>query len=404
MIRHSHLRAAVGIFVAAIATPCFPQEKAAPPSRPMPLAKEQIDTILSVIDRLKLDYVRSVDGDEVTEQALKGLLERIDPEGGEYFTKAEFDDFERGYEGVARQLGIGVVIHARADALHLFPIQGGPAELAGVRSGDTLRSIDGTPTADLTPHAAAKMLRGDSASHVIVGVTRGSSTELLRFDVVRRIVQYPPVRLMRPEPDLVVLQIPTLADRTLEDAARALNDEWGRRPYKGILLDLRQNSGGLLESAIGLSAIFLQPGALVVTTTGRIAQANQAFHATPADYMLHGGSDPLANLAPALRRLPLVVLVDEATASGAEIVAAALRDHGRAVIVGHVTYGRGSIQTLMALPSGGAMKITTAFYTTPSGSALQGQGIKPDVVVNGDDAAQALQAGLAELRKRLPPT
>lgn len=368
--------------------------------KPMPMSLDQIQTLTDVIQRLAADYVRPVAGDEMLDQTLKGMLERIDPEGGEYFTRSEYDAFKQGLGGTGLP-GIGVDMHRRNGALHLFPTEGSPAASAGIRSGDTLRSVDGTPVDELRPATVSALLRGPAGSRVTLGVVRASRPGLLSIVAERGLVPYPTVRLTRQDGDLVVLRVPSLQQRTLQQSAQALGDEWARKPYKGIVLDLRQNSGGLLESAVGMAAIFLQPDDVVVKTTGRIAQANQVLHATPADYLRGNEADPLAALPPALRRLPLVVLVDEVTASGAEIITGALHDHARAVVVGHATYGRGSVQTVMPLSSGGAMKITTAFYTTPSGAPIQGTGLSPDVAVDGDDEGKALQAALGALRKRL---
>jgi carboxyl-terminal processing protease len=385
--------------LAATATASCAQDAKPPARKAMALNLEQIQTLTDAIERLKADYVRPLSGDEILEQTLKGLLERIDPEGGEYLTRSEFEEFKRGLGGSA-MAGAGMDIHARPGGLGVLPVEGGPAALAGMRAGDMLRSIDGVPVTALRPSEAAKLLRGAAGSRTTVLVNRAGAADVLRFELERRVVPYPPVRLWRPDGDLAVLRVPPLQERTLQDTVDSLKQEWTRQPFRGLVLDLRQNIGGLLTSAIGIAAIFLPPGEVVAKTSGQITEANRVYRASPDDYLGHG-ADPLASLPPALRRVPLVVLVDESTASGAEIVAAALRDHGRAALVGHATYGRGSIQTIMPLSSGGAMKITTATYTTPSGSAIAGKGLQPDVAVVGDDDQQALQAALATLRKRL---
>jgi carboxyl-terminal processing protease len=385
----------LGLLVAAVDSPA--QDAAAARAPPIPLAS--IQEFTTVLERTRADSLTPIEGDALLVAAMKGMLQRIDPEGGDYWTKSEFEDFKTG--GDRSEVGVGVEIRVRQGQLAIFPVDGGPAAPAGIHRGDWVRTIDGVAVAGLRPQEAAKLLRGAAGSKVVLGIARGESGTVLELPVERRSVATPPVAVSRVDADLAVLRVSAFQRHTLQQVADALSQEWTRRPFKGLVIDLRHNYGGLLESSIGLAAAFLKPDELVVRTVGRIREANQEYHATPADYARRGEGDPLAQLPPALRALPLVVLVDESTASAAEIAAAALRDHGRAVVVGHATYGRGSVQTVMPLPSGAAMKVTTAYYISPSGQQFQGKGLQPDVPVASDDEAQALQAALAALRKRL---
>jgi carboxyl-terminal processing protease len=385
------------LLAAAAAAGASAQDKPPAPPRDLPLAA--IRNFSDVMLRIKDDSAKAVDDDELMVAATRAMLEHADPEGGEYYTKAEFDDFKSGIS--RRGAEPGVELRVRQGQLVLFPVAGGPAAAAGVRRGDVLRSIDGVALSGLELHAITRRLWGEAGSKVALGIARPDSAALTTVLVVRADMPYPPVSVTRIDGDLAVVRVPPFQVHTLQQVADALGAEWARKPFKGLLIDLRHNSGGLLESSIGLAAMFLQPQDIVVSTSGRIRQANQVYRAAPADYLRHGDADPLKDLPAAFRTLPLVVLVDESTASGAEISAAALRDHERAILVGHITYGRGSIQTIMPLASGAAMKLTTAYYTTPSGRQLNGSGLQPDVAVAGDDEAQALQAAVAALRKRL---
>lgn len=384
----------IGLLAAAAGV--FGQDK--PPARPRWLPMEGIQNFTDVMQRVHDDAVTPPDEEALMVAAVRAMLAQADPEGGEYYTKSDYDDFKTGRHGAS----VGVELRMRQGQLVLMALEGGPAARAGVRNGDLLRTIDGLPVAGLDSHTALGRLRGDDGSKVKLGIARPDSSTLINVELVRQAIPYPPVTVSRIDADLAVLRVPPFQDRTLKEVADALNAEWSRRPFKGLVIDLRHNVGGLLESSIGLAAMFLKPDDLVGRTTGRIRQANQEFHAAPSDYNKRNTSpDPLASLPPALREVPLVVLVDEWTASGAEIVAAALRDHKRAILVGHTTYGRASIQTIMPLGSGAAMKLTTAYYVAPSGEQFQGRGLQPEVPVASDDEAVALRAALAALRKQL---
>ena len=207
------------------------------PAAPMALSPAQIGLFLDVITRLEQDFVRPVDGAEVTEQAMKGLLERVDPEGGAFYTRSEYDDFKRGLGG--SRPGVGLEVRLRQGSLVVFPLDGGPAALAGIRSGDLLHTIDGIPAADLRPEAALKRLRGDAATHVVLGIARQRSSTIQQFDLERRFVDRPPVSLSRPDADLAVLRVPPFQSRTLQEVVEALNQAWARKPFKGLVLDLR---------------------------------------------------------------------------------------------------------------------------------------------------------------------
>ena len=367
------------------------------PKRP-PLSLAVVQQFTDAIERIRADAVTPVDDEAMLAAATKGALAKVDPEG-KYYTAAEArsesSDLRRGAANV------GLEVRVRQGFLLLFPRPDGPAALAGVRAGDALRTIDGLPVAGLRPDEVAPLLRGETGSHVVLGLARADSSALQKLDVERRVMIDPRPSVTRIDAGVAVLHLAGFDERALPDAVAALSREWAKQRFKGLVLDLRHSPGGLLDVSVGLAALFLEPNAVVMSTTGRIADANQTFRASPADYLRRGGPDPVASLPAAVRAVPLVVLVDGGTASGAEIVAAALHDHGRAAVVGHATFGRGIIQTVMPLPGGAVLKLTTATFATPSGAQLQGKGLVPDVLVDSDDEEQALQAAVATLRKRL---
>ena len=231
----------------------------------------------------------------------------------------------------------------------------------------------------------------------MLGVLRNSAAPQ-RFDLERR--AYPVVQpaVKRLRPDVALLRVGPFVDRTLQQVCSALLAEWRRQPFRGLVLDLRGNPGGLLDVAVGLSAAFLPRDAVVGSTVGRAEGATAQWQAQPEHYTRRLSADPLKDLPAAVRTVAMVVLVDEGTAAGAEFVAAALRDHRRAPLVGRRTFGRGSIQTLRLLDADAALKLTTAHWLTPSGERIADTGLQPQRVVEPASADGDLAAALEELR------
>jgi carboxyl-terminal processing protease len=241
-----------------------------------------------------------------------------------------------------------------------------------------------------------KLMRGKKGTSVTLTVARKGEAKPLDFRLVRDVIRTQSVKIKVIEPGYAFVRISQFQERTVEDLARHLGDAYKSGPLKGLVLDLRNDPGGLLHSAIGVSAAFLPKGALVVSTDGRMSDAKRRFVAAPDDYQRGRRDDLLARLPQEVKSVPMVVLVNGASASASEIVAGALQDHKRATVMGVQTFGKGSVQTIIPLRADGdrpaAIKLTTARYYTPSGRSIQAKGIEPDLLV--DDTAQGSFAGL----------
>jgi carboxyl-terminal processing protease len=366
---------------------------------PNALPMAELQALAAAYGVVKESFVTPTTGATLIKAAIHGMLREIDPEGGAYYTaeerKALMAESSRGTAGVGAQLWM------RGDQFVLAPIVGGPAEAAGVRPGDLLRAVDQVPLQGMGQFQVVQLLGGAAGSKVRLSVLRDCSQVPFEIEIERKLNTLPPIHMSRPSPELAVLRIPSFRDRALEEIASSLSREWRAQPFKGLVLDLRRNPGGLVEHAVGLAAIFLQTDAVVAKSVGKSPAANQVFRASAGQYSRSGRRDPLAEIPKELRELPLVVLVDEGTSSGSEIVVAALKDHQRATIVGRRTFGRGSIQTLTTMPDGGAIKYTSAYWESPLGARIHGVGVQPHELLEHADEQRELDAALASLKKRL---
>ena len=255
------------------------------------------------------------------------------------------------------------------------PIEGSPAFRAGLKSGDLITRIDDTPVKGLTVDQAVKRMRGEPNTKVMLTVFRKAESRSFPVTIMREEIRMQSVRAKMVEPGYAWLRVSQFQDRTVDDFARKLEELYKQDPnLKGLVLDLRNDPGGLLDGAVAISAAFLPADVVVVTTNGQIADSKATFKAAPEFYARRGGADPLRRLPAALKKVPLVVLVNEGSASASEIVAGALQDHKRATIMGAQTFGKGSVQTVRPLSADTALKITTARYYTPQRPLDPGQG------------------------------
>jgi len=288
------------------------------------------------------------------------------------------------------------------------PIEGSPAFRAGLKSGDLITKIDDTAVKGLTMEQAVKRMRGEPNTKVMLQVVRRDENRSFPVTITREEIRVQSVRAKVIEPGYAWIRVTQFQDRTVDDFTRKLEELLKAEPnLKGLVLDLRNDPGGLLDGAVAISAAFLPADATVVTTNGQIAESKAIFKASPEYYVRRGASDPLRKLPPALKSVPLVVLVNEGSASASEIVAGALQDHKRAIVMGAQTFGKGSVQTVRPLSADTALKITTARYYTPSGRSIQAKGIVPDVWL--DETAEgnvfaALRMREADLEKHLGNT
>ena len=367
------------------------------------LPLEELQQLAAVFGMVKSDYVEPVDEKKLITDAIGGMVAGLDPHS-QYFDKKTFKEFREGTTG--KFVGVGIEIGMEDGLVKIVsPIEGSPAFRAGLKSGDLITKIDDTVVKGLTMDQAVKRMRGEPSTKVLLTIFRKSESRTFPVTITREEIRVQSVRSKIVEPGYAWLRVSQFQDRTVDDFARKLEDIYKQEPnLKGLVLDLRNDPGGLLEASVAVSAAFLPTDAVVVTTNGQIAESKQSFKASPSDYLRRGGSDPLRKLPEALKKVPMVVLVNEGSASASEIVAGALQDHQRATIMGTQTFGKGSVQTVRQLSPDTALKITTARYYTPSGRSIQAKGIVPDVMI--DETADgnlfsALRVREADLEKHI---
>jgi carboxyl-terminal processing protease len=377
------------------------QATARNPVSQLPL--EELQQLAAVYGMVKTDYVEPVDEKKLITDAIGGMVAGLDPHS-QYFDKKTFKEFREGTTG--RFVGVGIEIGMEDGLVKVVsPIEGSPAFRAGLKSGDLITTIDDTPVKGLTMDQAVKRMRGEPNTKVTLSVFRKSENRNFPVTITREEIRVQSVRSKVIEPGYAWLRVSQFQDRTVDDFARKLEDIYKAEPnLKGLVLDLRNDPGGLLEASVAISAAFLPTDVVVVSTNGQIAESKSVFKASPEFYLRRGGNDPLRRLPEALKKVPMVVLVNEGSASASEIVAGALQDHKRAIVMGAQTFGKGSVQTVRQLSPETALKITTARYYTPNGTSIQAKGIVPDVML--DETAEgnvfaALRVREADLQKHI---
>jgi len=367
------------------------------------LPLEELQQLANVFGMIKTDYVEPVDEKKLIGDAISGMVSGLDPHS-QYFDKKTFKEFREATTG--RFVGIGIEMSMEDGLVKVVsPIEGSPAFRAGMKSGDLITKIDDTFVKGLTVDQAVKRMRGEPNTKVNLTVFRKAENRSFPVTITREEIRVQSVRSKIMEPGYAWLRVSQFQDRTVDDFAAKLADIYKQEPnLKGLVLDLRNDPGGLLEGAVAIATAFLPADVTVVSTNGQIADSKQTFRASPSDYMRRGGTDPLRKLPDGIKRVPLIVLVNEGSASASEIVAGALQDHKRATIMGAQTFGKGSVQTVRQLGPETALKITTARYYTPSGASIQAKGIVPDLMI--DETAEgnlfaALRPREADLEKHL---
>ena len=368
-----------------------------------PLPLEELQQLAAVFGIVKSDYVEAVDEKKLITDAISGMVAGLDPHS-QYFDKKSFKEFREGTTG--KFVGVGIEIGMEDGVVKVVsPIEGSPAFRAGLKSGDLITRIDDTAVKGLTMDQAVKRMRGEPATKVTLTIFRKAESRSFPVTITREEIRVQSVRSKMVEPGYAWLRVSQFQDRTVDDFARKLDELYKQDPnLKGLVLDLRNDPGGLLEGAVAMSAAFLPSDVVVVSTNGQLQDSKAIFKATPDHYLRRGGNDPLRRLPDAVKKVPLVVLVNEGSASASEIVAGALQDHKRATVMGAQTFGKGSVQTVRQLSADTALKITTARYYTPSGRSIQAKGIVPDVWL--DETAEgnvfaALRTREADLSKHL---
>lgn len=365
-----------------------------PPARAA-LPNKELQMLAATYQVLQSSFAGKATNEDLIISAIRGMVRLTDREGGDFYTEEEYRD-QAGPQA-PNNGSIGLELTTRGNMLMVVsPIRGSPAEAAGIRPGDFIAEIDGKRMVDVTPNLAIRLLNGLPGTMVSIDVQREDRGSPLKFDIERKILRLQSAFIERVQPDILSVQVNSFKVDTLSDIAARLQEEWRRRHFKGVLLDLRRNPGGLLNSALGLAAMFLPADAVIASTQGRIAEANRLYKADWVGYS-PAGFDPISQLPAGLKKVAVVVLVDEGTASGAEIVAAALKEHKRAIVVGHKTFGWGSIQTIKPI-YGGFVKYTSAYWYTSQGHRVDREGVQPQVEINPSERDRELEIAMERLR------
>ena len=348
---------------------------------------EEIRRFVSVFRAVKQAYVDPIDDEKLMRAAIRGLLTDLDPHSA-YLDKDESAALNEQASGAYDGLGVEVLQQVDRTLLVIAPIDDTPAERAGIRTGDVITHIDGKPIAADSVDGAIDSMRGEPGTPITLTVERENAPEPLEFTLTRETIRVSSVRVRALEPGYAYVRISTFQADTGAEVQKKLKalQEKNKVPLRGMVMDLRSNPGGLLNAAVEVADGFLD-GGVIVSTKGRLPYANAEFKARRGD-LLDGA--------------PIVILADSGTASAAEVLAGALRDHQRALVMGTPTFGKGSVQTVLPMDNGDSLKMTTARYYTPSGVSIQASGIVPDVELPENAALQALDRPPTVRERDLP--
>jgi len=368
------------------------------PLQALPL--EELRQFADVFGAIKGNYVESVEDKKLISEAISGMLSGLDPHSAFLDAKA-YKEMQLNTSGQFG--GIGIEIGVEDGFIKVIaPIEDTPAERAGIRAADLIVKIGERPAKGISTTEAVELMRGKPGTSLTITVSRKGEPAPRVFTLERAVIKVQSVRSKMIEPGYAYARISQFQEQTLPSLAKHLDQLAGQGPLKGLVPDLRNDPGGLLQGALGVSAAFLPPKVLVTSTDGRNADARRRYSADPHDYARHG-EDPIAQLPPVFKTVPMVVLVNAGSASASEIVAGALQDHKRATIIGTQTFGKGSVQTILPLSPTTAIKLTTARYYTPSGRSIQAKGITPDFLVDeyADGDLSHLRVREADLKGHL---
>jgi carboxyl-terminal processing protease len=345
----------------------------------LPIPYEDLQLLSAVFGKIKSDYVEPVSDEKLIKEAINGMVHGLDPHS-DFLDAEAFKDIQVQTQGKFGGLGIEVGVEDGLIKV-VSPIEDTPAFRAGIKSGDFIVKIDDVATRGLPLSKAVEKMRGKPGTEVVLTIVRKDVEQPLTFALTREEINVKSVRAKLLEPGYGYVRIRNFQERTGEDLAKALKDLYKPGELKGLVLDVRTDPGGLLNQSVAVAAAFLPKDALVVYTDGRTSDSRMRLMARKDDYTRRG-EDYLRDLPAGVKKVPMVVLVDGATASASEIVAGALQDHKRAIVMGNQTFGKGSVQTILPLSSSAGLKLTTARYFTPSGRSIQAKGIEPDIYVD----------------------
>ena len=348
---------------------------------PLPLA--ELRAFSEVFAKIKNDYVEAIDDRTLLENAIRGMLAGLDPHSA-YLDQAAYQYLQEGTTGEFGGLGIEIGMEDGFIRV-IAPIDDTPAARAGVKAGDVIIRLDDKPVKGMLFNDAVKLMRGKPGSEIVLTILRASEKAPLELRITRAVITDKSVRGEMLEPGFGYVRISSFQSHTAEDLRQMLETlkTENESRLKGLILDLRNNPGGILNAAVGVSDLFLDSG-LIVYTEGRINDAKLKFSAKPSDM---------------LRNAPIIVLVNAGSASASEIVAGALQDHDRAIIMGESTFGKGSVQTILPMANEVALKLTTARYFTPSGRSIQAAGIEPDIIIENFRVDGVAGAGSGQIKE-----
>jgi carboxyl-terminal processing protease len=361
-----------------------------------PLPLEELQQLSAVFGIVKSDYVEPVDEKKLITDAISGMVSSLDPHS-QYFDQKSYKEFREGTSG--KFVGVGIEITQEDGLVKVVsPIEGSPAFRAGLKSNDLITKVDDTAVKGMTLNDAVKRMRGEPNTKVTLTIYRKDENRTFPVTITREEIKQQSVRGKVVEPGYAWIRVSQFQERTVDDFAKKLEEIYKQEPkLKGLVLDLRNDPGGLLNAAVAISSTFLPDDVVVVSTNGQTPESKQTLKANARDYLGRSGADVLKALPAGLKKVPLIVLVNEGSASASEIVAGALQDYKRATIMGSQTFGKGSVQTFRALGPDTGLKITTSRYYTPSGRSIQAKGIVPDVMV--DDTAEGSPYAVLRMRE-----
>lgn len=363
-------------------------DKGAPPAASA-LPIEELRSFADVYGAIKQGYVEPIDDKKLITYAISGMLANLDPHST-YLDAEELKDLQVSTQGEFGGLGLEVGMEDGVVKV-VSPIEDTPAYKAGLKPGDLIIKLDDTLVKGMTLSDAVKKMRGKPKTQIRLTVLRKGENKPLEITVTREVIKVQSVKSKSLGNGYGYLRITQFQEETNADLVKHLEKlmKQEKDGLKGLVLDLRNDPGGLLTSAVGVSAAFLPPKVLVTSTDGRTEDAKHRFTASPEDYQRGRKDDVMKNLPALAKSVPMAVLVNGGSASASEIVAGALQDHKRAIIMGTQTFGKGSVQTVIPLSSNTAIKLTTARYYTPSGRSIQAKGITPDIIVEETANGQA---------------
>ncbi|MNJ99520.1 putative CtpA-like serine protease [compost metagenome] len=368
-----------------------------------PLPLEELRQLSEVFGLIKSDYVEPVDDKKLLTEAISGMVSSLDPHSA-YLDKKAFKELREGTQG--KFVGLGIEVGMEDGYVKVIsPIEDSPAYRAGIKAGDLITRLDSTPVKGMTLDEAVKRMRGEPNTKITLTIARKDEDKPIIVAITRQEIRVQSVKAKVVEPGYAWLRVSQFQEPTIDDMVKKIAALYAQDPnLKGLVLDLRNDPGGVLPGAIGVSAAFLPKDVVVTSTNGQLPSSKETYYARREFYASRSVGDPLAKLPEALKKIPMVVLVNSGSASASEIVAGALQDHKRATIMGTQTFGKGSVQTIRQLSADTAVKLTTARYYTPSGRSIQAKGIVPDLMVDetaDGDGLNGLRLREADLQKHL---